>query len=449
MRLADLRVRQGRFEEAAQLLDGLDLPTPRPLARSRPSTSPAGDRRSPRDCSNARWTSSTREHASAPLLALLVDVHLAADHARRGRARSRQARGVRRRSTRATTWRAVAALARGRRLPRDGRPATPRLASARRSAGFAQGTDADGAGARPGSSSPRRLPRNVPRSRSRRPGPRSDAFDQLRAAARRRRGRSGAAVARRQARERPAKDGALLTKREAEVLDLLGHGLSNPEISDRLFISRKTVEHHVGNILAKLGLRSRAEAAAYAARVKPSRRIGDLPDPPIAAEGCMVSHHDRDVRRHRGGRPVRRRPDGDAARPQGLQGAGGRPGDVPERHVVDPHDPRPGQSPRCERWGLLDQVIATRLPARRHLLVRLRPVHDRRHAARPSDGTLCGYAPRRTLLDKILVDAACRRRRRGARRLHRRRRRSWRTASSSESVGMTTAACRWSSGPAS
>jgi DNA-binding NarL/FixJ family response regulator len=71
----------------------------------------------------------------------------------------------------------------------------------------------------------------------------------------------------RQAAPRPSK--SPLTKREADVLRLIGQGLSNPDISERLFISRKTVEHHVGNILARLGLRNRAAAAAYAARMKP------------------------------------------------------------------------------------------------------------------------------------------------------------------------------------
>ena len=57
-----------------------------------------------------------------------------------------------------------------------------------------------------------------------------------------------------------------LTARELEVLDLLGEGLSNQAIADRLYISPKTAEHHVSRILGKLGLRSRAEAAAHAVR---------------------------------------------------------------------------------------------------------------------------------------------------------------------------------------
>jgi DNA-binding NarL/FixJ family response regulator len=62
--------------------------------------------------------------------------------------------------------------------------------------------------------------------------------------------------------------GGDLTSREREVLALLVEGLSNPQIGERLSVSRSTARAHVSNILAKLGVSNRAEAIALALRRK-------------------------------------------------------------------------------------------------------------------------------------------------------------------------------------
>jgi DNA-binding CsgD family transcriptional regulator/tetratricopeptide (TPR) repeat protein len=98
------------------------------------------------------------------------------------------------------------------------------------------------------------------------------AFDELDA-------RSSAAMARRRMKElgvkaiprgpRPATRAApaRLTAREQEVLALLAEGLSDREISRRLFISERTVHHHVSAVLAKIGVSSRTAAARESARM--------------------------------------------------------------------------------------------------------------------------------------------------------------------------------------
>ncbi|WP_418607747.1 helix-turn-helix transcriptional regulator [Georgenia sp. SUBG003] len=62
-------------------------------------------------------------------------------------------------------------------------------------------------------------------------------------------------------------DPAGLTGRQREIAELLVEGLDNAEIAARLFLSRRTVEHHVGAILAKLGAHDRREAARRAGKL--------------------------------------------------------------------------------------------------------------------------------------------------------------------------------------
>ncbi|MFC7342441.1 response regulator [Saccharopolyspora griseoalba] len=59
---------------------------------------------------------------------------------------------------------------------------------------------------------------------------------------------------------------AELTERERRVLDLIGEGLTNRQIAERLFLAEKTVKNYVTSVLAKLGMERRTQAAAWVAR---------------------------------------------------------------------------------------------------------------------------------------------------------------------------------------
>ena len=368
IRLADLRVRQGRLEEAAQLLDGLDAhpDAVRTLAALHLARgAPALARDLLERCTAGSDDAVPRVGETSmigPLLALLVDAHLAEGDID-GADRAAQRLGRLAEAQRGPYLTAAAALARGRVCVARGQGDARGCLHAAL-AGFAQANcrwswhHAAGAGAGAGARTAgrgRRGEGSVGGVRASRAARHADVAGALLRSL-------GAPV-----RTGPKGVGAL-TKREGEVLELVGAGLSNVEIGERLFITRKTVEHHVGNLLAKLGLRNRAQAAAYATRHKPAGESGIspiLPYPRVHILGPYLrnrSRHEREpVRRHRGGRALRRVADRDAAGPEGLQGAGRRQGDVPQRHHLDPPRPPPGVA-ALQRWGLLDRLVATGCP---------------------------------------------------------------------------------------
>jgi DNA-binding NarL/FixJ family response regulator len=65
---------------------------------------------------------------------------------------------------------------------------------------------------------------------------------------------------------------ARLTEQERRILDLIAEGLTNRQIAERIFLAEKTVKNYVSNMLGKLGMERRTEAAVFAARLHDRRR---------------------------------------------------------------------------------------------------------------------------------------------------------------------------------
>jgi DNA-binding NarL/FixJ family response regulator len=265
VRLAELRVRQGRLAEAGQLLDEFaDRPEaclPRALLHLALDEAPLA--RSLAERALARRPLDVR---AVPLLVVLVDADLATGDAAAARSAADRLDRLAT-STGLAPVRGVAALARARVAARDG----SEEAVAAADAAVAAFTEAD----LPGERAHARLELaraladgqpEVARAEARAalecfvelgaPRPADEATALLRRLGDRGRYRP----------RRPSGTTGALTGREREVLALLAEGASNAGIAARLVISPRTAEHHVANILAKLGLSSRAQVAALVVR---------------------------------------------------------------------------------------------------------------------------------------------------------------------------------------
>ena len=261
-RLAEIRVLQGRFDEAEELLIGFEAEPEAVhaavalrLARGEPHAATA--------VLEARLGEMARSSLlAAPLLAQLVEAELAEGDVAEARRAAAELEAIAETSGRERVA-ALAALARGRialaaedpeasdllqravnlfaALPSPLGAARARLELARAHSGTAPEVAVDLA---------RRARTELESLGAVREADAASALMRTLGA----KGRAG------------PKDYGLLSRRELEVLRLVGEGLTNGEIGARLFISPKTAEHHMSRIYSKLQLRNRSEVAAYAVR---------------------------------------------------------------------------------------------------------------------------------------------------------------------------------------
>jgi DNA-binding NarL/FixJ family response regulator len=261
-RLAEIRVLQGRFEEAEQFLAGFEdepesiqAAVALRLARGEPEAASA--------LLDRRLDALGRSNLlAAQPLAQLVEARIAAGDPEAARGAAEDLAAIARTSGRDRAE-ALAALASGRVAAASADPSAPELLQ--RALNLFAGLS---------------LPLEAARARLELARAHSESAPQVAVdLARRARTDLEALGAEREADEAAAlmralgakgragpRDYGRLTKRELEVLRLVGEGLTNAEIAKRLFISPKTAEHHVGRIYGKLQLRTRTELAAYAVR---------------------------------------------------------------------------------------------------------------------------------------------------------------------------------------
>ena len=269
-RLAELRLRQGRVEEAAELLDGLDHHEDAACALVRLRLAQGQHAVAVELLDRLLANDELADYSEAPLRALAVECLLALGRTGDAKAHSIRLSALADRQS-SVAVRALAASARAQLCVANGsddarecwHQAISLFATAR--------MPVEVAAARLGLAL--FLAAERPEVAMAEASAAFDVLDRVGAVS-----RADEAASLLRALGAPARTGpkrnAGLTKREEEVLALVGHGLTNVEIGARLYISPKTVEHHVSRMLAKLGMRSRTEAAAYAVRTSAPTRSG-------------------------------------------------------------------------------------------------------------------------------------------------------------------------------